>query len=281
MALVGVDLGGSYVRAGLVENDRLVRIVTRAVRNQGTAEEVLSDVISVLESVVCPEVQGVGVGVPSVVDLATGTIYDVQNIPAWKEVPLRKILEDRFRLPVYVNNDANCFAVGEKHFGLGKNFDHLVGLIVGTGLGAGLIINGKLYAGPNCGAGEFGMLPYLDANFERYASGQFFLKSYGRPGQEFFEQARNGNEEARKIFVEFGHHLGEAIKAIMYAVDPEAIILGGSVSKSFEFFRDSLFETVSDFAYSLARERVKILVSSTENIAILGAAALYLDSLQP
>lgn len=281
MALVGVDLGGSYVRAGLVENNRLVRIVTRAVRNQGTAEEVLSDVISVLESVVSPEVQGIGVGVPSVVDLSTGTIYDVQNIPAWKEVPLRKILEDRFRLPVYVNNDANCFAVGEKHFGLGKNFDHLVGLIVGTGLGAGLIINGRLYAGPNCGAGEFGMLPYLDANFERYASGQFFLKSYGRPGQEFFEQARKGDEEARKIFVEFGHHLGEALKAIMYAVDPEAIILGGSVSKSFEFFRDSLFETVSGFAYSLARERVKILVSSTENIAILGAAALYLDSLQP
>ncbi len=280
MALVGVDLGGTYVRAGLVENDRLVKIVSRPIRSQGTAEEVLSDVIAVLESVISPEVQGAGVGVPSVVDLATGTIYDVQNIPAWKEVPLRKILEDRFNLPFYVNNDANCFAVGEKHFGHGKNFDNLVGLIIGTGLGAGLIINGKLYAGPNCGAGEFGMLPYLDANFERYASGQFFLKSHGKPGREFFELAEKGDEEARKIFAEFGHHLGEAIKAIMYAVDPEAIILGGSVSKAFHLFWESLMVTVSTFAYSIALNRIKIIPSSTENIAILGAAALYLDSLR-
>jgi len=134
MALVGVDLGGTYVRAGLVENGRLVKVVARPISSQGTSEEVLSDVISVLESVVSPEVQGLGVGVPSVVDLATGTIYDVQNIPAWKEVPLRKILEDRFNLPVYVNNDANCFAVGEKHFGLGQNFDHLVGPVSYTHL---------------------------------------------------------------------------------------------------------------------------------------------------
>jgi len=281
MALVGVDLGGTYVRAGLVENGRLVKVVARPISSQGTSEEVLSDVISVLESVVSPEVQGLGVGVPSVVDLATGTIYDVQNIPAWKEVPLRKILEDRFNLPVYVNNDANCFAVGEKHFGLGQNFDHLVGLIVGTGLGAGLIINGKLYSGPNCGAGEFGMLPYLDANFERYASGQFFLKSYGRSGKEFYELARAGDTEAKKIFAEFGHHLGEALKAIMYAVDPEAIILGGSVSKAFEFFKDTMFEAVSSFAYSIALKKIQVKVSSTENIAILGAAALYLDNLQP
>lgn len=280
MALVGVDLGGTYVRAGLVENDRLVKIVSRPIRSQGTAEEVLSDVVSVLESVISPDVQGAGIGVPSVVDLATGTIYDVQNIPAWKEVPLRKILEDRFNLPVYVNNDANCFAVGEKYFGQGKNFDNMVGLIIGTGLGAGLIINGKLYSGPNCGAGEFGLLPYLDANFERYASGQFFLKSHGKSGQELFNLAERGDETARKIFAEFGHHLGEAIKAIMYAVDPEAIILGGSVNKAFHLFRESLMSTISTFAYSITLNRIKILPSSTENIALLGAAALYLDSLR-
>ncbi|NPV83938.1 MAG: ROK family protein [Candidatus Aminicenantes bacterium] len=278
MAIVGVDLGGSNVRAGLVEGERLIKIAVREVRSQGRAEEVLADLRSVLESVLSPEVKGIGLGVPSVVDPETGTIYDVQNIPAWKEVPIKTILESEFNIPVYVNNDANCFAAGEKYFGQGRPYRNLVGLIIGTGLGAGIIADGHLYSGTSCGAGEFGMLPYLDANFERYASGHFFLKSHGQPGRELFQKAAAGDPEARRIFGEFGRHLGEAIKAIMYAVDPEAIILGGSVSRAYEFFRESMLETVSTFAYSIARNRIRIMPSTTENIAILGAAALYLDS---
>jgi len=277
MVLIGVDLGGTNVRAGLVEGDRVVKIATQPVRSQGKAEEVLADLKAVIDRVYSAEVQGIGLGVPSVVDLETGTIYDVQSIPAWKEVPLRKILEAEYGLPVYVNNDANCFAVGEKHYGQGKEFQNLVGLIIGTGLGAGIIANGHLYSGTTCGAGEFGMLPYLDSNFERYASGQFFLKSYRTSGKELFERAKTGDEKAWEIFQEFGRHLGEAIKAIIYAVDPEAIILGGSVSRAFDFFKDSMFETISSFAYSLALRRIQIKVSTAENTAILGAAALYLD----
>lgn len=278
MAIVGVDLGGSNVRAGLVEGERLLKIAVREVRSQGRAEEVLADLRSVLESVLSPEVKGIGLGVPSVVDLETGTIYDVQNIPAWREVPIKTILESEYNIPVYVNNDANCFAAGEKYFGQGRPYRNLVGLIIGTGLGAGIIADGHLYSGTSCGAGEFGMLPYLDVNFERYASGQFFLKSFGQQGRELFQKASAGDQEARRIFAEFGRHLGEAIKAIMYAVDPEAIILGGSVSRAYEFFREPMLETVSTFAYSIARDRIRIMPSTTENIAILGAAALYLDS---
>lgn len=174
MALIGVDLGGTQVRAGLVEGDQLVKIAARTIRNKGTEEEVLSDLTAVLDEVFRLEVEGLGLGIPSIVDLETGVVYDVQNIPAWREVPLKRILEARYQVPVYINNDANCFAVGEKYFGLGRSYNNFVGLIIGTGLGAGLIINGRLYSGPNCGAGEFGMLPYLDSNFERYASGQFF-----------------------------------------------------------------------------------------------------------
>ncbi|MDD8030788.1 MAG: ROK family protein [Acidobacteriota bacterium] len=280
MALIGVDLGGTNARAGLVAKDRLEKIAVRKIRSQARAEEVLSDLKAVIKAVFSPEVQGLGVGIPSLVDLETGIIYDVQNIPAWKEVPLKKVLEEEYKIPVYVNNDANCFAVGEKYFGLGQDYENLVGLIIGTGLGAGLIINGYLYSGRSCGAGEFGMLPYLDSNFERYASGQFFRKSYGKSGKEFFELARAGDQAAKKIFQEFGQHLGEAIKAIMHAVDPEAIILGGSVSQAFDFFKDSMFENISTFAYSIALKRIAIKVSTTENIAILGAAALFLDSLK-
>ncbi len=280
MVLIGVDLGGTNARAGLIVGNRLEKIAIREIRSQGRAEDVLSDLNTVIKAVFSPEVQGIGVGVPSVVDLETGTIYDVQNIPAWKEVPLKKVLEEEYKIPVYVNNDANCFATGEKYFGQGQGYENLVGLIIGTGLGAGLIINGHLYSGRNCGAGEFGMLPYLDSNFERYASGQFFPKSYGKSGKEIFAQVRAGDEAAKKVFQAFGQHLGEAIKAIMYSVDPEAIILGGSVSRAFDFFKESMFENISTFAYSIAQKKITIKVSTTENIAILGAAALFLDNLK-
>ena len=87
-----------------------------------------------------------------------------------------------------------------------------------------------------------------------------------------------GTGKALEIFAEFGRHVGEAVKAVCYAVDPEIILLGGSVSKSYRFFQASLRETFQSYAYSLARERLKIEVSETENIAILGAAALYFDA---
>jgi glucokinase len=276
--VVGVDLGGTNVRAGLVEDGRLRDVRSAPVRSRGTAEDVLEDLFGVLDGVMRPEVAGIGAGVPSVIDLATGTVFDVQNIPAWKKVPLKSRLEERYRLPVYVNNDANAFAAGEKHFGKARPYDHAVGLIVGTGLGAGVIANGRLYSGATCGAGEFGMLPYLDRNFEAYASGQFFERVHGASGRELAARAAAGEAGALAIFAEFGRHLGEAVKAICYAVDPEIIVLGGSVSKSFPFFRAALRETFEGYAYSLAKERLRIEVSETENIAILGAAALYLDA---
>jgi glucokinase len=224
------------------------------------------------------DVDGIGAGVPSVIDLATGTVFDVQNIPSWKKIPLRAILEERYRRPVFVNNDANCFAAGEKHFGKIRPYDSAVGLIVGTGLGAGIIANGRLHSGANSGAGEFGMISYLDRNFEAYASGQFFERVHGVSGRELAARAERGDGPALAIFAEFGGHLGEAVKIICYAVDPEIIVLGGSVSRSFRFFRAALGETFRTYAYSLAKERLKIEVSETEGIAILGAAALYFEA---
>ena len=277
-AVIGVDLGGTNVRAGLVVEGRLAEVRSVPVRGQGAEGDVLEDLFSAVDAIIGPDVAGIGAGVPSIIDLKTGTVYDVQNIPSWKKVPLKAILEERYRLPVYVNNDANCFAAGEKHFGKLRPYDSAVGLIVGTGLGAGIIANGRLYSGINCGAGEFGMLPYLDRNFEAYASGQFFRRVHGTSGREVAERAGRGDAKALEIFGEFGRHLGEAVKAICYAVDPEIIVLGGSVSRSYGHFQAALWRAFQSYAYSLAKERLKIEVSETENIAILGAAALYFDA---
>ncbi len=280
MTFVGIDLGGTNVRAGLVEGEQLTKVAAMAIPSDRSQEEVLDVFFRLVDQIVRPGVRAIGVGVPSVIDLKTGVLYDVQNIPAWKEVPLKALIEGRYGIPTYINNDANCFAVGEKYFGQARAFEHIVGLIVGTGLGAGVIANGRLYAGANCGAGEFGMIPYRDKTLEDYASGRFFKIAHGASGRELYERARGGDRAARTVFEEFGMHLGAAVKVILLAVDPEIIVFGGSVSKAFPFFKDQLEASLRDFPYSITIRNIKMSVSTTEHIAILGAAALCCDALK-
>ena len=278
MDVLGADLGGTNFRVGLVRDNKLEHVSTTAINAAGTEQEVFEQLCGLVDKEMSAGVAGIGVGVPSVADLATGVVYDVQNIPSWKEIHLKELLEKRYRVPVYVNNDANCFAAGEKYFGKARPYDFAVGLIMGTGFGAGIIANGRLYSGVNCGAGEFGMIPYRDGIFEHYCCGQFFKRKYGTTGAEAAALAGKGDAKALSMFAELGGHVGEAVKAIMYSVDPEAIVLGGSVSKSFRFFKKEMFETLGGFAYARASKRLRVEVSDTDNIAILGAAALYFDA---
>ena len=147
-------------------------------------------------------------------------------------------------------------------------------------MGAGLVINNHLYSGANCGAGEFGMVPFKNHNLEYYCSGQFFSNEYGVTGEEIFHKAEKNDTLAKKIFDEFGSYLGEAIKVILYTFDPDIIVLGGSVSKSFKYFQKEMWKSINTFAYPKSLEKLKIEVSEKEHIAILGAAALYYDALQ-
>ncbi len=281
MSLIGIDLGGTNVRGGLVEGGRIIRMETAAVRALGTERDILEDVYRVIDPLAARGLEAIGIGVPGVVDLKEGVVYDVQNLPSWKAVPLRSALEERYRVRAFVNNDANCFAAGEKHFGAGRPYENFVGLVVGTGLGAGIIANGRLFPGANCGAGEFGMLPYLDRNFEYYASGRFFLNVHGTSGSEAADRARRGDPAGLAMFAEFGTHLGRAIKAVMYAADPEVVIMGGSVSRSFAFFEGAMRASMADFAYSISLRRIRIEVSMTPDIAVLGAAALGFEAAGP
>jgi glucokinase len=199
--IIGIDLGATNIRGALVTGDSISGIVSARIHSDGTVEEVLNDIYQVADALAGEDVAAIGIGVPSVVDVAEGIVYDVQYIPSWVQVPLKRHLENRYRLPVFVNNDANCFALGEYHFGKGRGEASLVGLTLGTGLGGGVIINHKLFPGFNCGAGEFGLLPYKDAILEYYASGSFFKNLYGLEGVHVFEAAKRGERHALECYL--------------------------------------------------------------------------------
>jgi len=274
---IGIDLGGTNIRGGLVSESNLSSILSQKVSASGSVDDVLKELYSLIDKLINSSVNAIGIGVPGLVDTEHGIVYDVVNIPSWKQVPLGKLLGDRYHLPVFINNDANCFALGEFYFGKGRGSDSMIGLTIGTGLGSGVIINKKLYAGRNGGAGEFGMIDYLDKYVEWYASGQFFKNVYKTDGEAVFKNAKEGNKEAIGMYEEMGVHLGNAIKTILYALDVELIILGGSVRHAYPFFSKTVWQSLQNFAFQNAVRNLRIEVSELENSGLLGAAALYFD----
>ena len=274
---IGIDLGGTNIRGGLVSESNLSSILSQKVSASGSVDDVLKELFSLIDKLINSSVNAIGIGVPGLVDTEHGIVYDVVNIPSWKQVPLGKLLGDRYHLPVFINNDANCFALGEFYFGKGRGSDSMIGLTIGTGLGSGVIINKKLYAGRNGGAGEFGMIDYLDKYVEWYASGQFFKNVYKTDGEAVFKNAKEGNKEAIGMYEEMGVHLGNAIKTILYALDIELIILGGSVRHAYPFFSKTVWQSLQNFAFQNAVRNLRIEVSELENSGLLGAAALYFD----
>jgi glucokinase len=277
--IIGIDLGGTNVRGGLVNELQLSQLTSTKVNAEGSVEEVLEQLFNLTDKLINKSVAAIGIGVPGLVDIQQGIVYDVVNIPSWREVPLKKLMEDRYSIPVVINNDANCFALGEFYFGKGKGSASMVGLTIGTGLGGGIIINNQLYSGAHGGAGEFGTADYKDKTVEYYASGQFFENIYNIDGQIAFERATKGDREALKMYEEMGVHLGNAIKMILYTLDVELIVFGGSVRHAYPYFSKTMWEQIRKLVFRLPAEKLQIKISELENSGILGAAALYYDSL--
>ena len=274
---IGIDLGGTNIRGGLVTEDNLQRILSKNINAQGSVTEILDELYRLTDQIITPGVKSIGIGVPGLVDMENGIVYDVVNIPSWKEVPLQELMQQRYGLPVFINNDANCFALGEYNFGQGKQINSMIGLTIGTGLGSGLIINKKLYNGKNGGAGEFGMVDYLDKCYEYYAAGQFFKNVHHVSGELVFEDAKKGNIAALKMYEEMGMHLGNFIKMLLYSLDVDLIVLGGSVRHAMPFFSKTMWQQIETFAFKKSLTHLKIKVSELENAGVLGASFLGYD----
>jgi len=276
--IIGVDLGGTKVSVGAVIDSEVDRVVRREVPSQEAADVVLDEIMDTIDELFDPSVVGIGCGVPSVVDVERGIVFDVENIPSWKEMHLKAALEERFGVPASVNNDANAFVVGEFVFGKGQGYQNIVGMTLGTGLGTGVIVAGHLFSGGNCGVGEIGMMDHKGLTLEEHCSGPFFAREFGVGGDVIYQRALEGDAEALTAYHRYGRELSEAVMIALYAYDPDALIFGGSISVAYELFEAGLREGLDRFAYPRVVERLVIDRSELDHAAVLGAAALYVDA---
>ncbi|AFL85764.1 transcriptional regulator/sugar kinase [Belliella baltica DSM 15883] len=273
--ILGIDIGGTNIKAGILRKGELSSIKsfpTPALENTETIFKKIFDLISTYSS---EEFHGIGIGVPGLVELSTGKILSINNIPSLINSNLKNYLETQTNLPVKINNDANCFVMGAYRFGNLKHLNNVVGISLGTGLGAGIITNKNLYSGLNAAAGEWSAIPYLDKTFEDYCSSKFFSKEYNQTADKLAHLATKGENNAIEAFQQFGIHLAELIKHILYTLSPEGIILGGSISKSHNLFLDSLKCNLKNCLYPSLVENLTLHISDINEPGIIGAASLH------
>ncbi|MFA7127294.1 MAG: ROK family transcriptional regulator [Bacilli bacterium] len=234
---------------------------------------------------------GIGIGISGRVS-SEGVLME-SSILKWRNVPLRKRLEKRFKLPVHIENDVNTFAIGEKYFGSGREFDNFLCLSVGEGIGLGIIINGNLYSGSHHGAGEIGHTRISfteDAPFcscgkqgclEAFISDRALTEMYRKLAgsvvsvDQLINLAKAGDQLALDIFAHMGNYLGTAISSLINLFDPQALILGGERTNAAPFFLPSLEQHIAEnCVYDLAKEVALIVLNPSNDDWIRGVAAL-------
>src|SRR5690606_37698855 len=230
---IGVDLGGTNIRAGIRSGDTVKGFKQVSLRDKDSLDGTLQQLKDLIRPLISSEIESIGIAVPSVVDAEKGIVYNVVNIPSWERVELKTILEAEFGLPVAVENDANCFALGEHRHGKAKGLQNVVGVTLGTGVGSGLILDGKIYRGSNGGAGGVGYLNYRNRDFEFYGGSFFFDEVHGTNALDVYNEAVDGKPNALRIWEVYGMNIGNLVKSLVYSYDPYAIVFGGTITNAF------------------------------------------------
>jgi len=211
---LGIDIGGTKIASALDLNGALYEKIVLKTPAQASQEEILEALVAHINKYRGHHFREIGIGIPGLVDTAQGIVYNLANIPSFQEVNLKSYLENVFDVPVFINNDANCFVLAEHQHA--AQYQHLVGITLGTGIGTGIIANSKLYGGHICGAGEWGAVSYLDKTYEEYCSGKFFLTKTGESSKRIYKNALSKEPLALDLFREYGQHLGNMINQIMF-----------------------------------------------------------------
>lgn len=273
---LGIDIGGTNISLGLVD-DGIIQTSFSAPSFPADAslEQTLDILTDQIRRIITPDTRKIGIGVPSVVDLKEGVVYDTQNIASWDKVPLKAFLEERFQVPVAVNNDANCYALGVyAQYPATARPELLVTITLGTGVGMGIVAEGRLFCGANCGAGELGTLRYKDAALEDYC-GRHFFDAAGRDSREAAEAARGGEPAALALFDELGRNMGVLMSTVLFAYDPSHVAIGGGIAHNYPLFRPSMERYLQEhFPYRKVLERLKVDIFTDNIIPVIGAALL-------
>jgi glucokinase len=312
---IGVDIGGTSVKMGLVGPGGRVlardSFATRGVRTRGAFLRLLANRIDALRLAAKKKhlkVAGIGVGAPGPIDVERGFVYFFPNIPGWKNTPLRSLLERRLGLAVRVDNDANVMALAEYCFGAGRGARNLIALTLGTGVGGGLVIDGKLYHGPGYSAAEIGHL-VINENGPRCACGSrgcvetyvgngYFVREIKRRlkrGEKsalrrsraalspllVAQAAARGDAFSRRMWREAGGHLGTALAGLVNILNPERIILGGGLAQS-GFLFAPVRAALRKKAFPIAARSVKVVPAKLGvDAGLVGAAALIFMQERP
>ncbi|MFC1725351.1 ROK family protein [candidate division KSB1 bacterium] len=292
--VAGVDLGGTKISAGIVseELELLKNIITVPTESDSSKERILGNienaVISAFEinEIAFDSLSGIGIGSPGPLNLKSGEILNPENVKPLNYFNIKKYFSDKFNIKVLVNYDSSCFVLGELFAGKARNMKNIIGLTLGTGTGCGIICNGVLYNGATGTSGEIWKTSYLDGNVEDYTSAKavrkLFYKKTGKeiPAKRISELAEKKDHSALMTWKEYGRHLGMLVSGLINFFDPDAVILGGSLSRSYKFFKDDLIEVLKASINKGPLENLKILVSDLgEKGAVIGAAVLFNESI--
>ena len=295
---IGMDVGGTTVAAGLVAADGQVLEHSQAPTHARGAGTALATVVLLLERLEDTarargvEIAGVGLGVPGIVDAERGTVgADIHYVPELAGVPLADLLSRRLGRPVFVDNDVNVLALAEWMWGAGRGARSLVMLALGTGVGGGIILDGRLHRGRAGFGGELGHVPIDFDGPPCICGGRGCLKAFvsgtdialragyrlGRPtsAADVFRLAAGGDAAAEAIVDEVCRALGAGLAVIVNGLNPERVLLGGSVAKSLRPLEGRLRARLAEYAFAdaLASTRLEIL-SLDKDATVRGGAAL-------
>lgn len=296
---VGIDVGGTNVKFGLV--NPAGKIISRSrLSTQGFKKraDLLNALAGAVEDLIQSnqlnrsKIQGIGIGLPGLIDPVNGIVKELPNIAGWKNVPLVKLFKKKLNLTTKIGNDVNLITLAEWKYGAGKGCRHMICMTLGTGVGAGLILDNHLYLGGGFMAGELGHMPLNEkgplcncggfACFERYVGNKQLLhkasKIFKRKDitlPEIKSMAKKGNKKALKFWDDAGAQIGNGLIGAVNLLNPQMIIVGGGVSNDFFLMSKAVKRVIQARAMSVPGKMVKIVQAKLgDDAGIIGARVL-------
>jgi N-acetylglucosamine repressor len=313
--VIGLRLGSHLVQSTLLNvKGQVVDEYDSPVDLLASREEILDCLLATARALLArmslsvSDVAGIGVASPGAVDFQSGIVHYAPRHPNWRDVHLKDSFQNTFQVPCFVDHTSHCFALSEKLFGYGVDKECFIGILLGSGVSAGIVVNGEVYRGADFFAGEFGHIcidhegpPCACGNngcLEVFVSGPAIAKMvssilehgetrYRGSADRFsvkgididtvIEAAKEGDDLAQTVFSTMGRFLGVGVANLITLFNPECIILGGALTRASDYFLPSLKSTVKSRAWRASRQN--IVVSKLPRGAVIGAASLALEHL--